>query len=459
MIRGKTSLNAPAEGVTLNSRERETTPFAVGAVLAAMAMVVIDSGVSNVALPTIARSLSISPALSVLVITSYQTALVMALLPCAAIGERFGYRRVFVQGVTLFVTASVASSLAPSLPYLVVARFVQGLGAAAVMALGVALIRIAVSDARLVEAISWNALTVALSAAAGPAIGALVLSFATWPWLYLVNLPIGLGVLLASRALRSNAPGKQPLDIGSIALNCVAFGSLVTGAQNLLSLPAIAASLFALGVLSIIAMYLREKRKVSPLMPLDLLSAPSFLVSVLASICFFTGQTLGLIALPFYFQHGLGLTTASAGLHMAVWPLCAAATATFAGGLINRSSSSWMCAIGASVLAFGLTSLAVGQQTSAPDLLFVLTALCGIGFVLFQVPNNRNMFLAAPQSRSGAAGAMQGTARLSGQTAGAVILALLFTESAPTTAPQLALGVGAGLVLMSGIISLLRTTS
>ena len=459
MIRGKTSLNAHAEVLATNSMERETTPFAVGAVLAAMAMVVIDSGVSNVALPTIAKSLAISPALSVLVITSYQTALVMALLPCAAIGERFGYRRTFVRGVALFVAASVASSLAPSLPFLIAARFFQGLGAAAVMALGVALMRTAVSDTRLSDAISWNALTVALSAAAGPAIGALVLSFAPWPWIYVVNLPIGLGVLLASRALGSNAPGKQQLDIGSIALNCIAFGSLVTGAQNLLSAPAIAVSVFVLGVLSIFALYFRERRKISPLMPLDLLSAPSFLMSVLASLCFFAGQTLGLIALPFYFQHGLALSTASTGLHMAIWPLCAAATATLASDLIKRSPSSLLCAIGASALAFGLMSLAIGHLTSAPVLLFVLTALCGVGFVLFQVPNNRNMFLAAPQSRSGAAGAMQGTARLSGQTAGAVILTLLFTESAPTTAPQLALGVGAGLVLMSGIISLLRTTS
>ena len=126
----------------------------------------------GVALPTIAQSLHVTPAMSIWVITAYQTALLMALLPCAALGESLGYRRVFTVGVALFTGASVLCALSPSLSWLVAARFLQGLGGAAVMALGVALLRVVVPHRRLGTAIGWNALAVALSSAAGPAIGA-----------------------------------------------------------------------------------------------------------------------------------------------------------------------------------------------------------------------------------------------------------------------------------------------
>lgn len=93
-----------------------------------MALVVLDAAIANVALPTVARSLQVTPASSILIVTAYQMALVMALLPCAALGESLGYRLVFRAGVALFTGASLACALAPSLPWLLAARFVQGLG-------------------------------------------------------------------------------------------------------------------------------------------------------------------------------------------------------------------------------------------------------------------------------------------------------------------------------------------
>ena len=140
---------------------------AIATVLAAMVLVVLDAAIANVALPTIARSLSVTPAMSVWVITAYQTALLMALLPCAALGESVGYRRVFTVGVALFTGASVLCALSPTLSWLVAARLLQGLGGSAVMALGVALLRVVVPDRRLGTAIGWSAVAIALSSAAG----------------------------------------------------------------------------------------------------------------------------------------------------------------------------------------------------------------------------------------------------------------------------------------------------
>lgn len=131
---------APPDSIG-NGLDYPRRAFAIGGILSAMAMVVIDGGLSNVALPTLAVSLRVTPSDAILVITAYQAAVVMTLLPSAALGERFGYRSVFALGVGLFSAKLLASALSPSLPWLIAARFAQGLGGAAVLALGVALLR------------------------------------------------------------------------------------------------------------------------------------------------------------------------------------------------------------------------------------------------------------------------------------------------------------------------------
>jgi len=433
--------------------------IAIASVLSAMALVVLDAAIANVALPTIAGSLHVTPAMSVLIMTAYQTALVMALLPCAALGESLGYRQVFTAGVALFTGASVACALSPSLPWLVAARFVQGLGGAAVMALGIPLIRFAVPHERFGHAIGWNALTVALSSAAGPTIGAAILSVANWPWLFAVNLPVGATALLAARALPHVAGSARRLDLFSVGLNALVFGSLVVGAELLPASPVLAVTLFIAATLGLVALVRREMPKEAPLIPLDLLRAPSFRVSVIASVCCFIGQTAGVVALPFYLQHGLGQSPMMTGLYMTPWPLAVAIAAPVAGRLANRVSTAWLCAVGGACLATGLAAASLWPLHGDPQPLVLFTALCGLGFGLFNVPNNRNMFLSASRERSGAAGGMQGTARLVGQTSGAVIMTLLFTLTSVDAAPQVGLAIGAALTLAAGLMSTLRIAS
>lgn len=436
-------------------REPKLT-IAIASVLAAMALVVLDAAIANVALPTIAGSLHVTPAMSVLIITSYQTALVMALLPCAALGESLGYRRVFTGGLALFTAASVACALSPSLPWLVGARFVQGLGGAAVMALGIALMRFTVPHKRLGAAIGWNALAVALSSAAGPTIGAGILSATTWPWLFAVNLPVGATALLAARALPHVAGTARRLDVTSVALNAITFVALVVGAELLPAIPLPAITLFIVAAVGLAALVRREMPKDAPLIPLDLLRASSFRISVIASVCCFTGQTAGLVALPFYLQHGLGQSALMTGLYMTPWPLTVAVTAPVAGRLTGHVSTAWLCVAGGGCLAAGLAVACLWPLHGDPWPLVLSTALCGLGFGLFNVPNNRNMFLSAPPNRSGAAGGMQGTARLVGQTTGALIMTLLFAVTSVDAAPRTGLGIGAALTFAAGLVSTLR---
>jgi DHA2 family multidrug resistance protein-like MFS transporter len=399
---------------------------AAAAVLAAIVLAVLDGAIANVALPTISRTLAVTPAESIWVVTGYQVALVVALLPCAALGESFGYRRVFTLGVILFTAASALCALSTSLPWLIAARFLQGLGGAAIMSLIAALLRFTYPQRLLGTAIGWNALAVALSSAAGPTIGAAILSVASWPWLFAVNIPVGMVVLAMSRALPEHRGTGRAIDYLSVLLNGAFFGPLVIGVDFLTTRPLAGIGLLALAIVSLAALVRREMHRTAPLIPLDLLRRQPFRVSVMASICCFSAQMVSYVALPFYLQHGLGQSTFVTGLYMTPWPLTVAMAAPLSGRLSGRISTAKLCAAGGICLGTGLLLCAIWPVDDNLMPLVPLTMLCGFGFGMFQTPNNRNMLLSAPRERSGAAGGMQGTARLAGQTAGAVIMALLF---------------------------------
>jgi len=440
-----------AEAVTPASPSRSPA-LAIASVLAALMLVVLDASIVNVALPTLSRALRVSAASSMLVVSAYQAALVMALLPCAALGESLGPRPVFVGGVALFVVASIGCAISPCLTWLVAARFAQGLGAAAVMSLGVALLRTVVPAHRLGAAIGWNALVVALTTASGPTIGAVILSLASWPWLFALNAPVGLVVLATATALPRRAGTARPLDRISVGLCMAAFGALVAGVEVLRHSPSMALLGLAAGAVGLTALVRREASKATPLLPLDLLAAPAFRRSVAASICCFTGQGASLVALPFYLQHALGLSPLDTGLYITPWPLMAAMAAPLAGRLANPSSTAWLCAAGCAALSTGLFIAAAWPLAEAPIAIMPIVMLCGLGFGVFQVTNNRNMFLSAPAARSGAAGGLQSMARLTGQTTGVLIMTLLFSLGPVDVAPRVGLVVGAALTLLAGLI-------
>lgn len=430
--------------------------IAIASVLCAMALVVLDASIANVALPTIAHSLKTGPAQSVWVVTSYQAALVMALLPAADLAQSIGLRRTFAGGIALFGLASLGCSLAPSLGWLVVARFVQGLGGAAIMALGVALMRITVGPERLGDAIGWNSLTVALCSAAGPALGATILSAAGWQWLFLVNLPLGAAAFAAALAL-PDAPGdRHKPDLRSIAYLATGVGCIVAGAELLATNPLATLAVLAFAIPCFVLLWRRELPKPAPLIPFDLLRVPPFRLSVLASICCFAGQAASLVALPFFLQRALGLETLTAGSILALWALAVAVAGPLSGRLSARMETGALSAVGCLILACGLAGFAFWPTETSSELLAIPAIVCGAGFGLFQVPNNRNLFLSAPEARSAAAGGMQGTARLSGQTLGALAMTLLLANLPIGVATRMGLALGAALVVLAGIASLAR---
>jgi len=430
--------------------------LAMLAVLAAIVLVVLDSAIANLALPTIAHSFAVTSGASVWVVTAYQLAIVMFLLPAGAAGERFGYRPMFMAGVVLFTLASAACAFSTSLPMLVAARFLQCVGSAGVMALAVGLLRFIYPKRLLGAAVGWNAIAVALSGAAGPSIGAAILSVAGWHWLFAVNIPVGILTLAAGLALPVARAHGRRLDIASIALNAIAFGGLFFGIDRAVAEPRLGIGVLAVAVIAFIALIRRELPRSSPLVPLDLLKERTFRLSVIASVCCFIGQMAGFVALPFYLQHELGRSAATAGLIMTAWPLTVAVIAPLSGRLADRFSNDTLCVAGGISLATGLALAAFWPLQGSLIALVPFLMLSGLGFGLFQTPNNRNMLLAAPRERSGAAGGMQGMARLSGQTGGSVVMLLLFGLTTDVRAPHVGLAIGAALALSAAFVSALK---
>lgn len=430
--------------------------WAIAAIVLAITMAVLDGAIANVALPAIARDLNASPASAIWVVNAYQIAIVVSILPFSSLGDILGYRRVFQGGLLVFTLASVGCALSHSLEQLAVARVVQGLGGAALMSLTAALIRFTYPQRLLGRAVGINAFVVAVSSAIGPTVASAILAAKPWPWLFAVNLPLGLLSLgIALKALPYTEPSRQPFDTVSALLNAMTFGLLFVGVDLLTSGEWLFGGL-ALGV-SLGAGVILVRRQLSrpaPLLPLDLLRIPVFAWSVVASLCSFSAQMLALIALPFYFQNTLGLGQVETGLLMTPWPVAVAVMAPIAGRLADRFSVAILCGVGSVLLAVGLTLLALLPMHVALPVIVLCMALCGVGFGFFQSPNNRAMLGSAPRNRSGGAGGMQATARLLGQTWGASLVALTFKVS--YRGPMLSLLLGAGFATVAAIFSVWR---
>ncbi len=432
--------------------------WAMLAVALAVLMAVLDGAIANVALPTIAVDLHATPAASIWVVNAYQLAITVSLLPLASLGEILGYARVYRVGLLLFTLASLCCALSDSLLTLTVARVAQGFGAAGIMSINSALVRFIYPRSLLGRGIGISALVVAISAALGPTVAAGILSVANWPWLFAINVPIGvLALAVAVWSLPSPPRATHRFDWPSALLSAATFGLLITGVDGAghgLGVPAV----IGLALLTLLCGTLLVRRQLgrpAPLLPLDLLRIPVFGLSIGASIAAFTAQMLAFVSLPFFIQGTLHRSAVQTGLLLTPWPVALAVLAPISGRLSDRYPAGLLGGLGLLVLATGLV-LVVRLPAQPTDLgLAWRLGLCGVGFGLFQTPNNRAMLQAAPRARSGGAGGMLSTARLLGQTLGAALVAMIFSL-VPGRGTTLSIAVAAGFSLLAASVSLLR---
>jgi DHA2 family multidrug resistance protein-like MFS transporter len=398
-----------------------------------VSMSVLDGSIVNVALPVIAKDLRITPADAIWIVNAYQLAITVSLLPLASLGDILGYRRVYWCGLAVFTASSFACAMSSSLAMLVAARMTQGLGAAGLMSVNIALVRFTYPRALLGRGVGNTALVVAVSSAAGPSVAAAILSVAPWQWLFLVNVPLGIVALfIAARTLPASPLSGHRLDSLSVALNALTFGLLITGidkvgdrAQRWIGIAQLAAAA-AIGFVFV----RRQLRQKLPLLPVDLLRRPVFALSMATSVMSFAAQALAYVALPFYFEDVLMRSETATGLLMTPWPLATALMAPVAGRLADRYAPGRLASLGLLILGVGLALVAMlPDRPASADIVWRL-AWCGFGFGLFQSPNNKTIIASAPRERSGGASGLQSTGRLVGQSTGAALMAVIFSTVA-----------------------------
>lgn len=434
--------------------------YAMVAIFSGLFLTVLDGTICNVALPTIASQLGISSSDSIWIVNAFQLVVIMTLLPFASVGELWGFKRLYLWGMVLFTLGSLCCVFSSAFVPLVLSRVLQGVGSAMVMSVNGSLVRLIYPRRHLARGLGLNATIVALASVAGPACSGAILSVTTWPWLFAVNVPIGIAtIMLAYRYLPENPmrlEGRR-FDFCSSVLNVLTFGLLI-GCLEAFSHEVswhwiVGGVVFLLGIGYVYVR--RQLHQACPMLPFDLLRMPVFSLSVLTSILSFSSQMLAMIALPFMFHLTFGMNAGQTGGIMMAWPLVIVVAAPLAGSLVPKVHPGILGGVGLFMMSMGCFLLSDVDASAGYGSLVARLMLCGFGFGLFQSPNNHLLLSSAPSYRSGGASGMQATARLIGQTTGAALVALLFyifSDNAPHAAMMLA----GGLTLAGSIVSVLR---
>ncbi|HWK35093.1 MFS transporter [Sphingomonas sp.] len=420
------------------------------------ALVVIDGAIAAVALPTIARSLHVDNAAVVSIVTIYQLTLVMLLLPFAGLAERIGVKRMYQGGQALFAVATMLCFFAESLPFLLIVRTAQAIGAAGALSVTSAMVRAIYPRAMLGRGLGLNAVIVSSSAAAAPTVGGLILGIAPWPWVFASAVPFAIISLFLGRSLPDLPRRSEPFDVLGAVMCAATFGLVIGGLESAVhgDSPVVSGAIVVAGLGIGWFFVQREMHEAKPILPIDLLSRPVIALSAIGAFTAFLASQALLLSLPFRLQHSYGFSPSEVGAMIAPWPLTTLFVAPISGALSDRIPAGLLGGVGMTLAVTALVLLA----NLPPDPGYVDVAwrmsLCGAGFGMFLSPNARLVVGSSPRDRATAAGGLVSTIRMVGQTSGATLVAAL-----------LAMGIGAGpvppytaaaLALIAGLCSVAR---
>jgi DHA2 family multidrug resistance protein-like MFS transporter len=428
--------------------------------LVGLAMSVLDGNIANTALPSIATQLHASPAASIWVVNAFLLTVGICVVPLSSLVDIIGYKRVYQAGLVIFTLASAGCSLPHSLNTLVLARVIQGIGAACIWSVSAAVMRYTYPRALLGRGIGLGGFVVFTSAAAGPSVASAILAVTTWHWLFAINIPFGLLALSLSERWLAPAEGsRHRWDLWSAVLNGITVTLLITGIDGIGNGKGSAVVVAELvgALIAGVALVRRQSHLRVPMLAIDLFKRPIFALSSSASLCAFMAQGLAVVVLPFYFIEVMGFSQVMAGLLLSPWPIAAGIMSHVSGRMADRVPIRVLGTIGMAGMTSGLILLAlVGQHPTVFQIVW-RAALGGAGFGFFGAPNNRAMVASAPRERSGGAGGISTMSRLLGQSIGVSVVAVIFEITAhggvSLHGASLALMFGAGATAVSGIIS------
>jgi MFS transporter, DHA2 family, methylenomycin A resistance protein len=433
--------------------------WSLAAALLGFFVVTLDAVIVNVALPAIGRELAGGMSGLQWVVDGYTLMFAALLLSAGSLSDRLGARRAFGAGMVLFVLASAACGLAPTLPMLVAARLVQGSAAAALMPASMALVSQAYPDpAERARALGVWAMGGAAASTAGPLLGG-ALSAVSWRLIFLVNVPAGAAALvLLARAARS-PKHDVPFDPAGQAAAVAAMGGLTYGAIEAgaagITAPRVLAAL-GTAVAAAAVFVLLQARGRHPMLPLSLFRSRTVSVSVVVGFAFMVGYYGLPFVMSLYLQQLRGLSALGAGVTFVPMMVAGGALNPFTARLAGRFGARILITGGLLSMTTGLTVIALLPATAPVVLLSALMILVGLGGPLVMPPVMALLLHAVPARRAGVANGVFNTSRQAGGAlAIAVFGALLASRATFLPGLRVSLLIAAGVVMAAAAVSIL----
>jgi MFS transporter, DHA2 family, multidrug resistance protein len=395
--------------------------------------IVLDGGIAAVTLPTIAKTLGISDAASVVVITGYQLILVSTILPFASLADRVGFHKLYRYGQSVFFTATLLLLFVDNLTGLVLVRLLQALGGAAALSVTAAIVRNLYPPDQLGRGLAINSILISIAAAVAPTVGGFVLTYLPWQASFAVAAPlIGLSLLLGSKMPKADAANAR-FDVKAALLCTASIACIIGGIELGVHGKAFGAgiALTLTGLVVGFALFRHEKGNSRPVLPIDLLANPFFSRAFAASVVTFMASMIFTIYLPFWLGRVQERDVTEIGLLLAVWPLTMMVVSPLSGVLSDKVTPGKLGSLGMAVFVAAIMLISVTPPSASFAQLGWRLALGGIGLAMFLAPNSRLIVSVAPQSRAASAGSMVSTARLFGQALGATLVAAILSRAAP----------------------------
>ncbi|GGF20995.1 MFS transporter [Aliidongia dinghuensis] len=450
---------AAAERVTLAPAVR----WALVSLSLSMLMPSLDTSIANVGLPTLAQAFAASFQEVQWIVLAYLLAITTLIVSVGRLGDLVGRRRLLLAGIGLFTAASVICGLAPTLWLLIAARAAQGLGAAIMMALTVAMVGTTVPKARTGSAMGLLGTMSAIGTALGPSLGGVLIAGFGWRTIFLVNVPLGiLNFLLAQRHLpadrrepNAERAGFDTIGTVLLALTLAAYALAMTigrGRFGPLNMALLLAAVLGGGLF-----VLAEARAASPLLRLAMFRNPTLGVCLIMGTLVATVMMATLVVGPFYLSRALGLSEALVGITMSIGPTISTLSGVLAGRLVDRLGAPLVIIIGLVEMAAGAFALSVFPAMFGIAGYIGAILILTPGYQLFQAANNTAVMMDVSPGERGVVSGMLSLSRNLGLTTGAAVMGTVFALASATTDVTAAPpeGVAAGLRVTFAVAALL----